>query len=190
RAPAHPRQDTRVADAAARAAEWRQRRARDRIPAQRARARPDRPRARRRRIGADDPPLPADLTAERVVVEVAKRGKLVVGEPYFVPGVPLVLDRKGLGDVGPGDLVVALAGRGRARVDRALGKADDIEAVLEGLLVHTGARTEFEPYDPPDPSLEGRVDLRGLTTFTIDPETANDFDDAISVREDNGGLRP
>jgi ribonuclease R len=106
-----------------------------------------------------------------------------------VPGVPLVLDRKGLGDVGPGDLVVALTGRGRARVERALGKADDIDAVLEGLLVHTGVRTDFEPYDPPEPSLEGRVDLRGLTTFTIDPETAKDFDDAISVREDDGGLR-
>jgi len=27
----------------------------------------------------------------------------VVGEPFFVPGVPLVLDRKGLGDAGPFD---------------------------------------------------------------------------------------
>jgi ribonuclease R len=70
-----------------------------------------------------------------------------------------------------------------------LGSAKDIEAVLEGLLVHTEARTGFEAYDPPEPSLEGRVDLRDLTTFTIDPETAKDFDDAISVEEENGGLR-
>ena len=61
--------------------------------------------------------------------------------------------------------------------------------MLEGLLVHTGARMEFEPYEPPEPLLEGRVDLRYLTTFTIDPETAKDFDDAISVREENGGVR-
>ena len=61
--------------------------------------------------------------------------------------------------------------------------------MLEGLLVHTEARTSFEPYDPPQPTLEGRVDLRELTTFTIDPETAKDFDDAISVEEEAGGLR-
>ena len=30
-----------------------------------------------------------------VVVEVARRGKLVVGEPYFTPGVPIVLDVEG-----------------------------------------------------------------------------------------------
>jgi ribonuclease R len=80
-------------------------------------------------------------------------------------------------------------GRGRARLESVLGRADDIEAVLEGVLVHSEARAEFEPYDPPDPSLEGRVDLRELTTFTIDPETAKDFDDAISVEEEESGLR-
>jgi ribonuclease R len=80
-------------------------------------------------------------------------------------------------------------GRGRARLDRVLGRANDIEAVMEGLLVRSGARVEFEPYDAPDPSLEGRVDLRELTTFTIDPETAKDFDDALSIREEDGGYR-
>jgi ribonuclease R len=129
------------------------------------------------------------LAADRAVVEVARRGKLVVGEPYFVPGTPLVIDRKGLGDARPGDLAVVRPGRGRARLESVLGRATDIEAVLEGLLVHTGARTEFEPYDPPEPSLEERVDLRQLTTFTIDPETAKDFDDALSVEEEPGGLR-
>src|SRR5947199_10851675 len=99
----------------------------------------------------------------RVVVELAKHGKLVVGEPYFVPGVPLVLDRKGLGDGGPGDLAVVRTGRGRARLERVLGKAKDIEVVLEGLLEHVGARTEFEPYS--EPAHEGeRVDLRDLRT--------------------------
>ena len=55
--------------------------------------------------------------------------------------------------------------------------------------MHSGARAEFEPYRPPSPSLAGRVDLRDLTTFTIDPETAKDFDDALSVREEDGGYR-
>ncbi len=61
--------------------------------------------------------------------------------------------------------------------------------MLEGLLVEEGARTQFEPFEMPDQSLEGRVDLRDLTTFTIDPETAKDFDDAISIRAEGDGLR-
>ena len=70
-----------------------------------------------------------------------------------------------------------------------LGRASDIETVLEGLLIHTGARTEFEPYDAPQPDLVDRVDLRDQLAFTIDPETAKDFDDAIAVQEEEGGIR-
>jgi ribonuclease R len=103
--------------------------------------------------------------------------------------VPLVLDRKGLGDAGRGDLAVVRPGRGRAKVERVLGKADDIEVVLEGLLVHAGARVErYEPNTEPEDK-GPRVDLRDLLTFTIDPETAKDFDDALSVQEEDGGYR-
>ncbi len=120
---------------------------------------------------------------------MARRGKLLVGEPYFTPGVPIVLDRKGAGAVKPSDLAVVSKGRGRARIERVLGSAKTIENVLEGLLVETGARTEFEPYDAPEPSLEGRIDLRDQLTFTIDPDTAKDFDDALSFRPDGDGVR-
>jgi ribonuclease R len=100
-----------------------------------------------------------------------------------------VLDRKGLGDVGEGDLAVVAPRRGRARLERALGKAGSIENVLEALLEHEGLRGGFEPYGPPAPSDEGRVDLRDLVTFTIDPATAKDFDDAISARPEGDGVR-
>jgi ribonuclease R len=89
-----------------------------------------------------------------------------------------------MGGAAPGDLVVARRTRGRARVERVLGPARAVENVLEGLLVEQGARTEFEPFSPPEPSFEGRADLRELPTFTIDPETAKDFDDALSIDEE------
>jgi ribonuclease R len=127
--------------------------------------------------------------SERVVVEVGSRGRLVVGEPFFTPGVPIVIDRKGLGEADPGDLVVVRTGRGRAKVEQVLGPAGRIENVLEGLLVSRGERGAHEPHTLPEPSLDGRVDLRELPTFTIDPETAKDFDDAISVRPEGDGLR-
>lgn len=123
------------------------------------------------------------------MVEVGRRGRLVVGEPFFVPGVPLTLDRHGLGDARPGDLAVVRPGRGRARLEQVLGSAKDVEAVLEGLLVESGLRREFEPHSPPEQNLEGRVDLRELVSFTIDPEKAKDFDDAISVLPEGDGLR-
>jgi ribonuclease R len=124
-----------------------------------------------------------------VVVEIGGRGKLVVGEPYFTPGVPVLLDKRGLGEASRGDLAVVRTGRGRARLREVLGPADRIESVLEGLLVERGQRAPFEPYDPPTPTHEGRTDLRHLVTFTIDPETAKDFDDALSFRAEGDGLR-
>ena len=123
------------------------------------------------------------------IVELTRRGKLVTGEPYFTPGMPVVIDRKGLGEADVGDLVSVSEGRGRARVERVIGSAKVIENVLEALLVEEGLRQPFEPHDLPEPSFEERVDLRDLFTFTIDPETAKDFDDAISVQAEGDGLR-
>jgi ribonuclease R len=128
--------------------------------------------------------------SERIVVEVRRRGRLVVGEPFFVPGVPLVLDKRGVSEVRPGQLaVVAPPRRGRARLEKALGPADFVESVLDALLEQEGLVEQYEPHDVPSPTLEGRVDLRDQLAFTIDPETAKDFDDAISVRHEGDGLR-
>jgi ribonuclease R len=127
--------------------------------------------------------------SDRLVVEVGRRGRLVVGEPFFTPGVPLVLDRRGLDAVRPGQLAVVAPRRGRARLEKALGPADSVESVLEALLEQEGLVEEYEPHDPPPATFDGRVDLREQLAFTIDPETAKDFDDAISVMREGERLR-
>ncbi|HEV2711643.1 MAG TPA: ribonuclease catalytic domain-containing protein, partial [Gaiellaceae bacterium] len=127
--------------------------------------------------------------SERLVVEVGRRGRLVVGEPFFTPGVPLVLEKKGISEVRPGQLAVVAPRRGRARLEKTLGPADRIENVLEALLEAEGLVERYEPHDSPPSTLEGRVDLRREPAFTIDPETAKDFDDAISVRREGDGMR-
>jgi ribonuclease R len=87
-------------------------------------------------------------------------------------------------------LVVLRLGRGRARLERVLGRADDVQAVLEGLLWHESVRREVPPLpDEPCGEEPERVDLRDLLAFTVDPDEAKDFDDAISVRSEGDGLR-
>jgi len=127
--------------------------------------------------------------SSRLVVEVSRRGRLIVGDPYFTPGVPVTLDTKGIGDVENGELVVVRTGRGRAKLEERIGPADHIESVLEALLVERGARQPFEPHGIPPMDDPNRVDLRELLTYTIDPDTAKDFDDALSFRREADGIR-
>ncbi len=98
--------------------------------------------------------------------------------------MPVLIERKGSGEARPGDLAVVRTGRGRAKLERVLGRADRIENVLEALLVEEGERGGFEPYEAAPFSVEGRVDLRDELAFTIDPETAKDFDDALTLHDD------
>jgi ribonuclease R len=144
---------------------------------------------------------PEQATPEPLVCEVSRRGKLLVGEPFFEPRTPVVLDRKTATDAALGDLVVVIAPRrGRARIARVLGPTSAIENVLDGLLHHTGVRRpgglhgriagEVEALPAgPDGVEPGRVDLRDSLTFTVDPDTAKDYDDAITIRRDGDGVR-
>ena len=110
---------------------------------------------------------------KRLVVEIDRRGKLISGEPYFTAGPPIVLDTKGFG--GPRARATSRSsGRAGAGARRASDSArrSRIENVLEALLVERAHGSEFEPYELPAETLEGRVDLRDLPTMTIDPDGA------------------
>ena len=135
------------------------------------------------------------------VAVIERRGKFLVAEPFFGPGPRLAISRDSRYDVG--DLVAVspgVSGRGRkgsrARVHRRIGRPDVARDVIEALMIDRGlARTFDAPVSraaqaasqaqiTPDP---GRRDLRHLPTFTIDPTTARDYDDAVSCEQVDGG---
>jgi len=143
-----------------------------------------------------------DAAGQPVVALLDKRGRFLIGEPFFERGRRLIVDRHR--DAGPGKLALlrsaAAGGRGHAKIVRMLGRPDVARDVIEALMLHRGLRRSFPPgveraaAEARDAlardDAEPRRDLRDLTTFTIDPVTAKDFDDAISARRlDGGGCR-
>jgi ribonuclease R len=134
------------------------------------------------------------------VAVIERRGKFLVAEPFFGSGPRLAVSRDR--NVNVGDLVVVrqAAGRngrprGRAIVARRLGRPDVARDVIEALMVDRGLRRRFDPAVEHsareaarmDIGVEGRRDLRDLPTFTIDPVTARDYDDAISAQQEDDG---
>ncbi len=79
-----------------------------------------------------------------------------------------------------------------------LGKSGDNTAEMHAILAEYGlpytypksAEDEAEKICPDITAEEiaRREDMRGVTTFTIDPRDAKDFDDAISIRRTDDGL--
>jgi ribonuclease R len=137
---------------------------------------------------------PARRLDEPMVAVLEKRGRFLVAEPLFGPGPRTAVER---GGAGVGDLVLVGGGKRGARVLRRIGRPDRARDVVEGLMLDRGLRRSYsraasaeaeatlhEPY-----AGEARVDLRELPTFTIDPDDARDFDDAISARRERESVR-
>ncbi|MCP9490690.1 MAG: RNB domain-containing ribonuclease [Solirubrobacteraceae bacterium MAG38_C4-C5] len=140
-------------------------------------------------------PAPPDA----IVGVVAKRGRFMVAEPFFEQGgAKLALGRDAR--VRVDDLVLVQGGRpgpkrgGGARVLRHLGRPDVAADVIEALMLDRGLRRGFDPAvehearaardrgEAVGDQAGGRRDLTALPTFTIDPATARDFDDALSAQ--------
>ena len=104
----------------------------------------------------------------------------------------------------PGDKVLVKLGEWRRReqplmgeIVERLGRTHEPRAELLGIFIKHG----LEPNFPADvereaaaiPShvgakeIEGRLDYRKLPVFTIDPDDAKDFDDALSIEDVGGG---
>jgi len=139
-------------------------------------------------------------SAEGIVAVLDKRGRFLTAEPFFERGARMIVERDPEARVG--DLVLvrpASRSGGHAKVVRVLGRPDVAGDVLEALMLDRGLRRRFDPAveraakQARDAGAGGdgfsvpRRDLTGLTTFTIDPVTARDFDDAISAEALDGG---
>jgi ribonuclease R len=95
-----------------------------------------------------------------------------------------------------------------ATLEEIIGPAGDHETEMRALALGSGFRSDFPPgvvteaqeleengtrmlQEEAEAAIKAgrRRDFRGITTFTIDPFTAKDFDDSLSVRElENGNV--
>ena len=132
-----------------------------------------------------------------VACTVERRGRFLVAQPLFDEGQQLALGRRSGLAVEAGELIVVEHARGSARVVERLGSPDHVGHVLRALLLERGLAAEW-----PEAALREarraarkreedgrRDDLLELEAITIDPPTARDFDDAISLEPDGDGVR-
>jgi ribonuclease R len=133
---------------------------------------------------------------KRVVV-ISKRGRFLAAEPLFEPGTRVALAR-GSARVKPGQMALADLRPGGAKVLKRLGSHERARDVVEALMIDRGLRRGFSKALEADAAEAAesaaahpgpRRDLSGLPTFTVDPATARDFDDAVSAEREGDGLR-
>lgn len=87
----------------------------------------------------------------------------------------------------------------KGTITTVLGKAGSHDIEMKTILINNGFELEFPedvmreaeylPARISPQEIEHRRDMRDVTTFTVDPDDAKDFDDALSIRElENGEL--
>ncbi len=132
--------------------------------------------------------------AQPRALSVSRRGRFWVGEPLFEPGAQLTLAR-GRVRVDEGGIALCRVNRRGAQPLVDLGRADNPRDVVGALMADRGLRPSFRDRheqeargaierlerDPGD-----RIDLTSQPTFTVDPASARDFDDAVSAERLGG----
>lgn len=106
------------------------------------------------------------------------------------PGEKVILDVTNWGNILSGKYPIG-------KVVEILGKSGDPQVELLAVIRQYGLSLDFPPdvlreansleTDITPNQLENRIDLRDLFTFTIDPISAKDFDDAISIKKHEHG---
>ena len=128
-----------------------------------------------------------------VVCVLVKRGRFMTATPLFQRGGRMTIPAKETGGVRTGTMVLVGGGKRGPRVIRPLGDPETARDVMEAIMVDRGLRRSFPKAVEEDarerPIDADRIDLTALPTFTIDPVTARDYDDAISARREDGRVR-
>jgi len=83
----------------------------------------------------------------------------------------------------------------KGKIISVIGKKGEHETEMQSILLDKGIVYNFPPevekeaekVSKSDFDIKNRRDFRNVTTFTIDPEDAKDFDDALSYEELDGG---
>lgn len=118
--------------------------------------------------------------------------------------VDFFVNKKDMLNANEGDKVVVKIGKwtGKSpngKVVRVLGDSTDNNTVMHSILEEFGLPYEFPENvikeseeiskEITEQDIAERRDMRNVLTFTIDPDTAKDFDDALSVEWINGNLQ-
>ena len=130
------------------------------------------------------------------VAVITKSGKIYRADPIFENAKEIFVGHKALNGTRPGELAVLRPdGRGRGEVIKRLGKAGSLKVLMEGILTYYQVPRGFSPAALEEAESQAtlasmpdsdRRDLTGLVSFTIDPDEARDFDDAISLVDGPG----
>lgn len=130
----------------------------------------------------------------RRVAVLERKGRFTSARPLFERGGAVALERKAR--TREGQIAWVEFGAGRARLVRDLGWIGNARDVSEALTLERLGRRGFprrveeEAADAARaPDDFPRQDLTGLETFTVDPVTARDFDDAVSARREGDDVR-
>jgi ribonuclease R len=127
------------------------------------------------------------------VCVLVKRGRFLTATPLFQRGGRMTIPAKEAHGARSGSMVLVGGGKRGPRVIRPLGDPEVARDVMEAIMVDRGLRRSFpraaEDDARSDPPEFDRVDLTALPTFTIDPVSARDFDDAISAKREDGRIR-
>ena len=133
----------------------------------------------------------------RQVAVVGRRGRFLVAEPLFERGAEQVGIAGGV-RVRGGEMVVIERHAARASVVAEVGDPRVARDVAAAVIWEHGGERGFAPEldgDATDAIAAAelvdpdRRDLTELDTFTVDPVTARDFDDAVSASIDGDGIR-
>ncbi|AZQ64256.1 ribonuclease R [Flammeovirga pectinis] len=116
----------------------------------------------------------------------------------------LFIPRDKIGDAQDGDKVIAKITQWKendkspiGKITKVLGKSGENDTEIHSIMFEFGLPFEFPKEveaeaeliedEIPEEEIAKRKDFRNRTTFTIDPLTAKDFDDALSIRKMKNG---